>query len=225
MRDLPTLLRNDRAASAAEFALVLPILLLFLLGIVDAGRFIWDYNRAEKATQMGVRYAVATNPVAPGLSTYSFASAGVPAGNSVPTSSAGGTVWFASATCNNTTCNPTTSPCSGSSGICGGIGYNSTAFTNIVDRMRVFYPGITAANVEIEYRNLGLGYAGAPDYEDPDNPGTTIYNSDVAPLVTVRLKNLTFRPITLLLFKQASFNMPDFAAALTFEDGSGTVSN
>ena len=36
------LLRNRSGASAAEFGLVLPLLIILLLGIIDAGRFIWD---------------------------------------------------------------------------------------------------------------------------------------------------------------------------------------
>ena len=56
-----SLLRDRSAASAAEFALVLPLLLLFLFGIIDAGRFMWEYNRAEKATQVGARVAVVTD--------------------------------------------------------------------------------------------------------------------------------------------------------------------
>ena len=82
----------------------------------------------------------------------------------------------------------------------------------LVNRMAAFYPPITEQNVTIEYRHVGLGYAG-----DPNGP-------DVAPLVTVRLTGLQFQPITTMLFGQA-LTMPDFAAALTLEDGSGTVSN
>ena len=48
----------------AEFALVLPVALLFLLGIVDAGRYLYEVNQLEKATQMGARFAVVTDPVA-----------------------------------------------------------------------------------------------------------------------------------------------------------------
>ena len=51
-------MRETGAAGAAEFALILPLFLLFLLGIIDAGRYAWAFNQAEKATQVGARWAV-----------------------------------------------------------------------------------------------------------------------------------------------------------------------
>ena len=195
------LFRDRGGASAAEFALVLPLLLVFLLGILDAGRFMWDYNQAEKATQMGVRYAVVTEMVPSGLENYSFAvSDSVLAGTAVPTSN------FDRAVCNTSSCT-----CTGGS-VCGSIGYDAAAFDAIVARMKLMYPPITDSNVQIEYRNVGLGYAG-----DPNGP-------DVAPMVTVRLTGLSFQPITSMIFG-AAVTMPDFRAALTLEDGSGTVAN
>ena len=47
--------RAQRGSSSVEFALVLPLLIMFLLGIIDAGRLMWSYNRAEKAAQMAAR--------------------------------------------------------------------------------------------------------------------------------------------------------------------------
>lgn len=194
-------LRNDRGASAAEFALVLPLLILLLFGLIDTGRFMWEYNQAEKATQMGARYAVVADMVPPGLATYSFAvSDSILAGNPVPTAN------FTSATCTSSSCS-----CTGG-GVCTSIGYNAGAFTRIVDRMQVMYPMIADSNVVVEYRNVGLGFAG-----DPNGP-------DVAPLVTVRLTGMTFQPFTGLFFG-LNFPMPDFRAALTLEDGAGTVAN
>ena len=52
------LILDRRASSAAEFALVLPAALLLLFGIIDVGRYAWQLNEYEKATQMGARHAV-----------------------------------------------------------------------------------------------------------------------------------------------------------------------
>ena len=48
MTSFATFLRDTRGASAAEFALVLPIMVIFLLGIMDVGFYAWTINRAEK---------------------------------------------------------------------------------------------------------------------------------------------------------------------------------
>ena len=197
MKALTRFLRCESAASAAEFALVLPLLLILIFGIIDGGRFLWELNRAEKATQMGVRYAVVTDPVASGLSSYSFSiSDNVIQGNAVPTTN------FDSATCTNA------SPCACVGGnICDSIGHDGTEFQRIVDRMAAIYPSITADNVRVIYKNVGLGFAG-----NPDGP-------DVSALVTVRVTGLNFRPITCLVFP-CSISMPDMVASLTLEDAS-----
>jgi len=204
MKLLMRLAREERAATAAEFALVLPLLLIFLFGILDVGRFMWEYNEAEKATQMGARYAVVTDPVlGSGFYNYSFAvSDGITAGSVVPTAN------FDSATCDGSTSKCT---CTGGS-VCSDVSFDNTAFTNIVTRMSNIYPSIAATNVQVDYKNVGLGFAG-----DPNGP-------DVSPLVTVRLTGLTFQPLTTLLFG-ASFDMPDISASLTAEDLSGTTGN
>ena len=193
-------LRDRRGASAAEFALVLPLLIILLLGMIDTGRFMWEYNQAEKATQMGVRYAVVTEMVPSGLETYSFAlSDNILAGTAVPLAN------FTSAICDTSSCT-----CTGT--VCGSAGYDAAAFDAIVARVRYFYGPVTDANVRVEYRNVGLGYAG-----DPNGP-------DVAPLVTVRLTGMSFRPLSTMMLGR-TVTMPDFRASLTLEDGSGTRAN
>jgi hypothetical protein len=204
MKLLFRLFRCSKAASSAEFALVLPLLLLLLFGIIDAGRFMWEYNRAEKATQMGVRYAVVTDMVPAGLESHSFSiSDGIAQGTAVPSAN------FDSIECNNTDCPPAN--CVGT--VCASIDgtYDASAFQNIVTRMSYMYPQIAPSNVTVTYKHVGLGFAG-----DPDGP-------DVSALVTVALNGLEFHPITCLVL--CTIQMPSFRAALTLEDASGSASN
>ena len=192
MRSLSKLLRSQQAASAVEFALVLPILLLFLLGIIDVGRYMWTLNRAEKATQMGVRYAVVSDPVANVVNADFVGGYSIPGGDVVPSAV------FGSATCGNT------GSCTVTGSASGVTGRNGAAFTAIVNWMRNFDPEILPSNVSVTYENVGLGYSG-----DPTGP-------DVAPLTTVEVTGRRFNPIFLLGF---GINLPPIRASLTLEDG------
>ena len=195
--------KADSGSTAAEFALVLPLLLLFLLGTIDAGRLIWTWNEAEKATQMGARMAVVTDMVPNGLYTQDY-SATLGQGKVVPLSS------FGAATCTKpggtVTCSCKTAPCPTLTPI------NTTAFNAVVTRMKYFLPLLQASNVRIDYDNSGLGYSG-----DPNGP-------DVAPIVTVRIQGMRFYPLIGALLG-ANFPMPEFHADLTLEDGLGNFSN
>jgi hypothetical protein len=82
----------------------------------------------------------------------------------------------------------------------------------MVGRMDDIKKDITAAKVQISYSYSGLGFAG-----DPNGP-------DVAPIITVKLRNMQFAPLMGLLFN-ANVNLPDFSYSLTMEDGAGTASN
>ncbi len=188
--------RCDRGASAAEFAMVVPLLLLFLFGIIDVGRFMWVLNQAEKATQMGVRYAVVSDPVANVVNADFVNTYSIVGGDPVPVAT------FNSAVCS------TSGSCTVTGSASGASGRNGTAFTQIVTWMQYFHPGIQAANVWVTYQNVGLGYAG-----NPTGP-------DVSPLTTVELRNLTFSP--LILFG-GTVNLPPIKATLTLEDGECSV--
>ena len=188
------LLTDCTGATAAEFAMVLPLLLILLFGVIDGGRFLWEFNRAEKATQVGARVAIVTNVLAEEIGTQDYVGVnGLTQGDRIPASD------FTPVTC--------------TSGGCGtGYTFDSDTFNNVLlPRMQAMDPRITADNVEVEYTGSGLGFAGDPN------------GSDAAPMVTVKLKGLTFTPITSLLF--ATFSMPDFASTMSSEDLSGSQSN
>jgi Flp pilus assembly protein TadG len=198
---------DQRAASAAEFGLVVPLLTLLLFSVIDAGRFMWEYNRAEKATQAGARMAVVTDVVAGGLVSpnyvgQTYGSVTLTQGDRIPASALG------TVSCTSTTCT-----CSGTcpTGVPGTR--NAAAFDLIRQRMQYMMPEIQASNVVVEYRGSGLGFAGDPDATRPQ----------ISPLVTVKLTGMTFRPLAFMTF--VAFTMPDFATTLTAEDLSGTSSN
>lgn len=202
-------IKNDQAASAAEFALVLPLLLLFVFGIIDVGRFMWEWNLAEKATQMGVRYAVVTDFVATDLEEHDFTSDGVAQGAPV------NSTFFPGVTCTSDTVNgagiatAVSCPCENCSfGDAGEVG----PFNNIVGQMSRFYSPIQADNVTVAYEPSNLGFAGNP------------YGADVAPIVTVRLDGLVFRPLLGQPFN-GTINMGSFESSLPMEDGVGIDSN
>ena len=186
--------------------MVLPLLLVFLFGTIDVGRAMWAWNRAEKATQLGVRFAVATDLLAAGLASYSFATDPeaddrIPQGDPIPESSFGG----ATCTSDGCTCNDgATCPDLGTPG--------DGDFAALVDRMQIVYPEIEADNVVVEYRYSGLGFSGDPN------------GADVAPLVTVRLQDLAFKPLTFMIFN-GTIDLPGFDATMSLEDGEGSWSN
>lgn len=197
------LLRDRTAAVGAEFAVVLPVLLLFLLGIIDVGRYMWAINQLEKATQMGARMAVVTNMVPSDLANVNFG-ATLGQGAKIPASSFGGLH------CDKFT---GTLQCSCDSN-CSGIGMtaDANAFQLIVTRMSQIAPILTDRNVRLTYTNSGLGYAG-----DPNGP-------DVSPIVTVSTDQVPFTPL-LFQFFGSYVHLPDESASLTLEDASGTTSN
>lgn len=208
MSALRALLRDRRGASAGEFALLLPLFLLFLLGILDAGRYAWAFNQAEKATQIGARWAVVTDAVPSNMASYSFVSSSVAQGTVVPKTAFAGVQCKTEGQAATLTCDCKTADA------CGFVATaeNATAWTALVDRMQDIYPDIAAKNVVLDYDWSGLGYAG-----DPNGP-------DISPLVTVSLRDVQFKPMTLMLFG-GNLPIPSASYTLTMEDAKGSESN
>jgi Flp pilus assembly protein TadG len=50
--------RRSRGQSMVEFALILPILVLILIGIFDAGRAIYAYNTVSNSARAGARVGI-----------------------------------------------------------------------------------------------------------------------------------------------------------------------
>ena len=201
MNRISAFFRDTRAASAAEFAIVLPLLLIVLFGTVDVGRYAWSLAMSEKATQTGARFAVTTDMVASGLYSYSFATNPPYVTQGTPVNSTA----FPGVRCDNTGCT-----CLGSCSF--PYTADNAAFNRLVARMAEINPDITASKVVVTYAWSGLGFAG-----DPNGP-------DVAPLTTVSLRNMQFTPFTAFVWGGA-VNLPQFAYTLSMEDGSGTASN
>lgn len=194
----------ERAGAAgAEFAMVLPLLILLLLGTIDAGRYMFTLNQVEKATQMGARMAVVTNMVSTGLANQNYG-ATLGQGAAIPTSS------FGAAQCTSSSgtvsCSCVTSPCPTLTPI------DTAAFNQVADRMILMAGYLNRSNVTIRYDNSGLGYAG-----DPNGP-------DVAPIVTVSAANVSFNPLIGQFFG-INLRFPVVSASLTLEDGQGSFSN
>lgn len=206
---LKSLARSTSGSSAAEFALVLPLFLLLVFGIIDGGRFLWQYNQAEKATQVGVRTAVVTNILSSGLRDEDYTGQTVDGvkitpGAVIPADALGKMV----CTSDGCTCDVT----KGAIAPCPDPGtFDSDTFNNVLlARMQQIDPGIQADNLVVSYSGSGLGFASTGQMQ-------------ISPLTTVTLQNMKFVPITSLLFAQ--INMPALHATLTSEDASGSYSN
>ena len=57
----------ERGQALVEFALILPVLLLILMGIFDFGRAVWAYNTLSNAARDGARVAIVDQTVTAGI--------------------------------------------------------------------------------------------------------------------------------------------------------------
>jgi Flp pilus assembly protein TadG len=210
-----------RGASAVEFAIIVALLFAVVLGGIEFSVATSQWVEAEKATQMGVRMAAVSDPVAAGLRSATCLSGIADPGMacSEPAASATGTFQVictastatlgGAGACTN---RPAAWPVTG----CDGNGFCPAAHDAIVARMQTVLPRIGRQNVEIEYRDdfgaARLGYSGRP--------------TGPVPLVTVRLRNMQYQfmvlgPVLDLLGDAVAaslMTMPSFAATLTGED-------
>ena len=75
MRWLRAIPKPERGQALVEFALVSVVFFIFMFGLIDAGRAVWNYNTLAQATREGTRYAIvhgadSSDPSGPGSAYY-----------------------------------------------------------------------------------------------------------------------------------------------------------
>jgi hypothetical protein len=191
---------------------MLTIIIIFIFGSIDFLLFLYDWNSAIKAVQVGARIASVSDPVAKGLEFLSASSISrtSPPGAPMPTFSV--------------VCDGAGEKCS-CTGSCpeGPIGFDRTAIRTIVygrgsaecgDATSSYSVGmcdifsrITPANVKIEYRQppspAGLGYVGRPG----------------GPVPTIKLSLVNIQPQLFFLdFLLHDLRFPEISTTVTAED-------
>jgi hypothetical protein len=204
--------RDTVGSVLVEYAVVFPLFMLVALVTVDVTSMLYEWALANKATYVGARAAVVSNPVARNIiegrllynpsqlkqmGQYCFDFATGKGNGNCPAPSI-------KVDCTSAECTPDT------------FGFDSSAFTNdngtgFFDRMKTVFPRLEPSNVTISYQLNGSGYVG--------RPGGLPMN------VTVSVQNVThqFYFVTgiMSLFggKFASTPaIPAFATTLTSED-------
>lgn len=140
--------RDESGTTLVEFAIVMPIFLLILFGLIDFGRMGFEYVMANKAVQLATRVAVTRPPACPGVVTINTRGTAV---FTVPPTfgtncRAGANICAAPVPviCNGNMANPTVAE------IWGGVSALMPA-------------GATAANLSFSYRYTPeLGFLGGP---------------------------------------------------------------
>lgn len=213
MRRIRQLSRDDQGSVLVEVSVMIPIIFVFILGVVDFLNAFQQWNAATKAVEVGARLAAVSDPLPSGFN--SLAKAVVTAG----TTSAGNAMPAFKVDCDGATSACT---CTGSCTGVGGTIQTSAINTLLYGRgntacvatptsyyfagMCNFFP-VTAANVEVIYAhdaNDGLGYAGRDD--------------GPVPTITVKLKDVQFRFFFLgALMNFLNITMPSQATTVTGE--------
>ncbi len=208
-------LAADRGGSVSvEYVIVIGLLVVLTVALIEASLALWQWNTAEKATELGVRYAVQSNPVVAGFSADT--DIGWKATED-PKFGPGDLLNVIKLPPFTVTCTNTSCTCSGCPGGFS-TAHDSAAFDAIVLRMDGVFRGsdLGPENVKIFYSHVGVGFAGRP-------------GPDIVPAVTVRLDGVTFNLMILnfllpLMFfgseqpTPGAIPMPPFTATLSGED-------
>ena len=124
--------RCVRGSVAIEFAFILPLLLIFTIGVIEFGLILFDFHRAGEATRRALRLALINPPISAALNNLTSGPIVCNGGSSGVSCSPGSTTATADAT-----------------------------FNAIVASMQGVFPTIQATNVRVTYSDSGLD-AGLP---------------------------------------------------------------
>lgn len=207
---------DQDGAVFAEFAIMLPMIVLIVFGSIDFLYAFYQWNAAAKAVEVGARIAAVSDPVAPGLNQLSSQALlnGAMPGTAMPAFTV---------TCRRESCTCV--------GVCTGLlenNFSRAAFDRIVfgrgrsacGQAGSYYtagmcdalPSIRPDNVVIVYKQSGLGYAGRP--------------GGPVPTIEVSLENMQFQFFFLNSLLGLHIAMPVVRATMTAEDlcsGVGTA--
>jgi Flp pilus assembly protein TadG len=194
--------RDTDGASMVEFTIVMALLFIVVLGFVDFGYALYQWNSASKAVQIGARMAAVSNPVDSDLETFT--------GHEEGTTTPGGPSLSYERICDGTTavCTDGTYDATnmdriiyGSDGECG----VPLSVDNPRPGMCDLFTRIEPENVVVEYLYSGLGFA--------TRPGGPV------PTIRVSLKEIPFEFIFLgSLLGVNDIDIPSMASTITGED-------
>jgi Flp pilus assembly pilin Flp len=201
--------RSDESGAVfAEFALLLPLIVLVVCGSVDFLNAFYQWNAAAKAVEVGARIAAVSDPVAPNLNNLSNQAV---LNGAIP----GGPLPSFLVVCKDDACSCT--------GTCTGLAPNS--FDGAAMRRIIFGRGshacgdatsyyaagmcdvlssITPANVVVTYQQAGLGYAGRP--------------GGPLPTIAVSLQDMHFQFFFLTPLLGVNIKIPPMTTTMTAED-------
>jgi Flp pilus assembly protein TadG len=161
------ILRDCEGSALVEFTVVFPIFMVVAFGTVDVSYMLFEWSQANKATYVGARRAIVSDPIATGINNLQ-----VPASDSTQT----GFFCFDPNNSAQLVVNPllatacptvnTTCTAGSSGGSCtGGETWNEAPFTNasktgIFDMMQAIFPRLQRQDVQIQYRTNLQGFIG-----------------------------------------------------------------
>lgn len=227
--ELRRLAADTGGAVFLEFTLFVAVFFTLLFGIIDFTVAFYQWNAATKAVQLGARLAAVSDPVAPELATITGVEGGSAPGDPMPEFSAvcrgGGGGGAPECTCTGFSC---TYSATSMDNLVYGRGNTSCMSPNDVGfsprnvGMCNFFWRVTPANVVVEYRYTGLGYAGRPGAEYAVDQ----FASHAVPTVSVRL-GAPAEPLPFIFVMVGAFMgydqipIPGLLSTVTGEDLSG----